>query len=165
MATYEAMVKALLKINRTDLAEKIITLQQSSNAILSSETAITNQSLSFPREYSLTPHTSPGSSSGTEDTMLTTAISPLSLPASPSDQKAKEVISTLQELEEEFSDLVIYIEDTLEKSQVSLNTITQRFSMLPQSIKRQHETDENYRETRRRILDSETLKKIKQFKR
>ena len=39
MATYEAMVKALLKINRTDLAEKVITLQQSL------ATATTNQRL------------------------------------------------------------------------------------------------------------------------
>ena len=72
------------------------------------------------------------------------------------------MITALRDLEDEFCSLVIYIVDTLEKNQVSLNTITRQFSMLPQSIKRQHETDENYKETRRRILaiDSETVKKL-----
>ena len=72
------------------------------------------------------------------------------------------MITALRDLEDEFCSLVIYIVDTLEKNQVSLNTITRRFSMLPQLIKRQHETDENYKETRRRILaiDSETVKKL-----
>ena len=114
MATYEAMVKALLQISRTDLAEKVITLIQSSRSTSSSETE----------------HT------------------------------AEEVISTLEELEEEFYDLVIYVEDSLQSSQISLNTITRRFRMLPQSVKRQHETDESFKETRRRILDSETIKKL-----
>ena len=65
-------------------------------------------------------------------------MSPLS---QPSEHTAQEVISTLRELEEEFYDLVIYIEDTLENSQACLNTITRRFRMLPQSVKRQHQTE------------------------
>jgi hypothetical protein len=104
-ATYEAMVKTLLKINRTDLAEKVITLRQA-------------------------------------------AMSPSPLPATPNESTTQDVISTLRELEEEFYDLVIFIEDTLENSEVSLNTITRRFRMLPQSVRRQHQTDENYTATR-----------------
>ena len=124
MATYEAMVKALLKINRTDLAEKVITLRQSSNAINSLETPKTNK------------------------------------PATPNEYPTQDVIPTLKELEEEFYDLVIFIEQTLENSQVSLDTITRRFRMLPQSVRRQHETDEYYRETRQRVLKSKSMKEL-----
>ena len=160
MATYEAMVKALLKIRRTDLAEKVITLRQSSLDITKFGTTITNQTLSCPMESSLTAPTSPASSSGIEDAYSSSAMSPLSLPATPSEHTAQEVISTLRELEEEFYDLVIYIEDTLEKTKVCLNTIIRRFRMLPQSVRRQHQTDENYKETRRRVLNSRTVKEV-----
>ena len=150
MATYEAMVKALLKINRTDLAEKIITLQKSSNAIPSLATA------SFPRESSLTTPSFSANSSGIKEASLQAS----SLPATPNKYPTQDVIPTLRELEEEFYDLVIFIEDTLENSEISLNTITRRFRMLPQSVRRQHETDENYKETRQKILDSKTIKKL-----
>jgi hypothetical protein len=160
MATYEAMVKALLKIKRTDLAEKVITLRQSSNAIPSLETATTNQSLSSPTESSLISPTSPAGSSGTEEASLEAAISPLSLPATPNEYPTQYVISTLRELEEEFYDLVIFIEDTLKHSEVSLDTMTRRFRMLPQSVRRQHQTDENYTATRQKILNSTTIKEL-----
>ena len=156
MATYEAMVKALLQINRTDLAEKVITLRKLSR---SSKKMITNKILSCSKEHNQTPPTSPAGSSGIEDSSSSAAILPLSIPATPNEHTA-EVISTLGELEEEFHELVTYIEDTLENSKVSLNTITRRFRMLPQSVRRQHETDESYKETRRRILKSKTVKKL-----
>jgi hypothetical protein len=160
MTTYEAMVKALLKTKRTDLAEKVITLRRSSNAISSLATATTNQSLSSPPESSLISPTSPSSSSEIEEASPQAAMSPLSLPATPIESTTQDVISTLRELEEEFYDLVIFIEDTLENSEVNLNTITRRFRMLPQSVQRQHQMDENYKETRRRILRSKTIKKL-----
>jgi hypothetical protein len=160
MATYEAMAKALLKINRTDLAGKVIILRQSSNAIPSLAIATTNLSLSSPTESSLISPTSPASSSGIEDASPQAAMSPLSLPATPNESTTQEVISTLRELEEEFYELVIFIEETLENSKVSLDTITRRFRMLPQSVRRQHETDENYTATRQKILDSKTIKKL-----
>ena len=154
MATYEAMVKALLQISRTDLAEKAISLRKS----LRPPKKV--QILSCSKESSPTAPTSPASSSGIEDTSSLAAMSPLSLSPTPSEHTAQEVISTLKELEEEFFDVVIYIEDTLEKSKVNLNTITRRFRMLPQSVQRQHQTDKNYKETRRRILKSKTVKKL-----
>jgi hypothetical protein len=160
MATYEAMVKALLTIKRTDLAEKVITLQQTSNTIPSLATATTNLSLSSPTESSLMSPTSPASSSGIEGASLQAAMSPLSLPATPIESTTQDVISTLRELEEEFYDLVIFIEDTLKHSEVSLETITRRFRMLPLSIRRQHETDENYTATRQKILNSTTIKEL-----
>ena len=135
MATYETMIKALLKINRTDLAEKVITLRRSSNAINSLETATTNQSLPSPRESSLEKPTFPASSSGIEEASLQAAMSPLSLPATPNEYPTQDVISTLKELEEEFYNLVIFIEQTLENSKVSLNTITRRFRLLPESVR------------------------------
>ncbi|MCG8623944.1 MAG: death domain-containing protein, partial [Proteobacteria bacterium] len=139
MATYEAMVKVLLQISRTDLAEKIITLRKSSSRSLKNITAETPLCLD---ESSLALHTSPASSDGVDNAA------------------SSDVISTLRELEEEFYSLVIFIEDTLENSKVSLDSITRRFRMLPQSIQRQYETDENYKETRRRILRSKTVKKL-----
>ena len=160
MATYEAMVKALLKINRTDLAEKIITLQKSSNAIPSLATATTNQSLSSPRESSLISPIFQAGSSGKDEASLQAAMSPLSLPATPNEYPTQDVIPILKELEEEFYHLVVFIEKTLRHSEVSLDTITRRFSMLPQSVRRQHETDENYTTTRQKILDSEMIKKL-----
>ena len=87
-------------------------------------------------------------------------MSPLSLPATPSEQTAQEVISTLRELEEEFYDLVIYIEDTLEKSKVCMSMMTRRFRMLPQSVKRQHQTDQNFTSTRHKILNSTSIKEL-----
>ena len=155
MATYEAMVKALLKINRTDLAEKVITLRQSSNAIPSLARAI-----SYPEESSLISPTLPASSSEIEEAPQQAAMSPLSLPATPNKYPTQDVMSTLRELEEEFYNHVIFIEETLENSEVSLNTITRRFRMLPQSVKRQHETDEYYRETRQRVLKSKSMKEL-----
>ena len=156
MATYEAMAKALLQIGRTDLAEKVITLRKSPRDIPTLESTTANQILLSPGECSLATPTSPASSSGIEDACSSAAMSPMSLPATPS----KQIVLSLRELEEEFYDLVVFIEDTLKNSEVSLNTITRRFSMLPQSIRRQHQTDENYTATRQKILDSKTFKKL-----
>ena len=100
---------------------------------------------------------SPASSSGTENASSSAAMSPMSLPSTPSEQR---VILSLRELEEEFYDLVIFIEDTLENNKVSLNTITRRFRMLPQSVRRPHETDESYKEIRKSILNSKTTKEL-----
>ena len=155
MATYETMVKALLQISRTDLAEKVITLRCTSRDTSTLETATTNP---CPKESSLIAPTSPASSSGIEDA-YSPAMSPLSPPATPSKQIAQ-VTSKLRELEKEFYDLVIFIEDTLENSKVSLNTIIRRFRMLPQSVRRQHQTDENYKEIRKSILNSKTIKEL-----
>ena len=159
-ATYEEMVKALLKINRTDLAGRVITIRRYSNTVRVLETATTNQSLPFPRESSLTSPTFPASSSGKDEASLQTAISPLSLSAIPNESTTQDVIPTLKEFEEDFYQLVVFIEQTLESSKVSLDTMTRRFRMLPQSVKRQHETDENYTATRKKILDSKTIKQL-----
>ena len=159
MATYEAMIKALLQISRTDLAEEVIIIRQSSQDIHTLETVIANQTVLCPSDSSLRSPISPASSSGKEDVASLAAVSPLSLPPTTSEHTAP-VVSTLRELEEEFHELVAYIEDTLENSKVSLNAITRRFRMLPQSVRRQYETDESFKETRWRILDSETVKKL-----
>ena len=154
MATYEAMVKALLQISRTDLAERVITLRKSSSDIPKLKKTIANQ---ISKESSSMVPTSPTSSSGIEDACSPAAISPISLPAMPRERR---IITSLRALEEEFYDLVIFIEDTLKSNKVNLNTIIRRFRMLPQSVRRQHETDENYIATRQKILDSRTIKKL-----
>jgi hypothetical protein len=154
MATYEVMIKVLLQINRTDLAEKIIILRKSARPLKN----ITAETLSCLKESNLASPTSPAS--GVDNEVSLAALSSLSLEADPREHTAQEVISTLRELEEEFYDLVIFIEDTLENSKVSLDTIIRRFRMLPQSVQRRYQTDEHYKETRRRILRSKTIKKL-----
>ena len=124
LATYEVMVKALLQISRTDLAEIIIT------------------SLRQPLKQT--------------QTLETASLSPLSLP----ENAAQKVVPALSELEEEFYELVTFIKSTLSKSNVQIDTITRRFRMLPQSIRRRHQTDENYIAVRQKILDSDTVKKL-----
>ena len=157
MATYEVMVRALLQISRTDLAEKVFTLTQPSKDIPTLESTTATQILSCPIMSNVEAPASPASSSGTEDASSSAAMSPISLPATPSERN---VVLSLRELEEEFYDLVIFIEDTLENNKVSLNTITRRFRMLPQSVRRQHETDESYKEIRKSILNSKTTKEL-----
>ena len=147
-ATYKAMAMAFLKIQRTDLAEKVINLRQFLRDI---------QSPLNTKESNLTAPTSPASSSGIEDTSSPATMSPMSLR---DEQPTREVIAALRELEEEFYDLVIFIEDTLESSKLNLSTMTRRFRMLPQSVRRQHETDENYKEIRKSILNSKTIKEL-----
>ena len=123
-----------MQINRTDLAEKVVALQQGLRD--------TSQISSSPCEINQATPASPVCSSGIEDTSPSAATS-CSFPLAIKDKQTVQVVKeTLTELEEEFLKLVMFIEDALEKSQVKLNTITRRFSMLPQSVKRQHETDE-----------------------
>ena len=148
MATYEVLAKALLQIKRTDLAEEVVALR---GALVP-----TNQSQPCSDLSNLVMPPSPASSSGVEDMSPLGAMSPAS-----SVDPAQDLTPALTELEEEFYELVTFVEATLEKSDdVGINTITRRFSMLPQSIKRRQQTDENYRETKRRILHSTTIKEL-----
>ena len=141
-ATYEELVKVLLRLNRTDLAEKVTSL------ILSTcfSEAKTQPN---PLECSLVlpPSQAIASSCGIED--MSSIV-----------HCEMHIVSTLQKLEEEFFQLVTFVEDTLENNMVDITTITRRFRMLPQSVKRQQETDKDYKETRRRILNSTTIKDL-----
>ena len=103
---------------------------------------------------------SPSSSSGAEG-----LSPPRSLPSSPSAmvaQEVEEVKLILEELEKEFFDLVVCIEATLTKfcNREHLDKIIQRFRMLPVSIKRQYQTDDNYSKIRHRTLASSTVKEL-----
>ena len=153
MATYEVLAKALLQIKRTDLAEEVV----ASTLSLSETFVSTNQSQPCSVSSSLVMPPSPASSSGVEDMPpLLGVVSPAS-----SVDPAQDLTPALTELEEEFYELVTFVEATLEKSDdVGINMITRRFSMLPQSIKRQQQTDEKYRKTKRRILNSTTIKEL-----
>ena len=145
MATYKALVKTLLQINRTDLAEKVVALQQPSRE--------NTQNSSRHSEINQATPMSPVSSNGTQDTALSAATV--------KDKQTQQMVKqTLRELEEEFLELVIYIENTLESNQIKVNEIVRRFSMLPQSVKRHHETDKNYNKVRRMILNSKTVKQL-----
>ena len=157
-ATYKELVQALLGIRRTDLAEIVVAL-----VISSKEATSSNQTQTYSSaELALGLPPSPASSSGVEDMSLSAAMSPLSLITAPRVQtvQARDIASTLTELQEEFYQLVTFVEDTLQSNAVCINMITRRFSMLPQSIKRHQETDEKYRKTRQRILNSATTKEL-----
>ena len=146
-ATYKALVKALLQISRTDLAEKVVALQQSIRDTIQSPPSPSS-------ETSLATPTSPASSSGIVDMSPPAAISLTER------LTAQDLVSTLNELGEEFFELVKKIEGILEENKVQINIITKRFRMLPQSIRRRHQTDENYIASRQRILDSKTMKEL-----
>ena len=146
-ATYEKMVKALLQINRTDLAEQVTFL------------LLRDFHTSAGSESSPDMPPSSASSSGTEDTSIATMSSSLDTP-SVHTACEEEVISNLKKLEEEFYRLVHSTEAILKNSRVCLETITNRFRMLPQSIRRLLQTDENYTATRQRILNSTTVKEL-----
>ena len=147
-ATYEVLAKALLQISRTDLAEEVVALRGALVPTKQSHPCSVLSSLVMPP--------SPASSSGVEDMSPRGAMSPAS-----SVDPAQDLTPTLTELEEEFYELVTFVETSLEKSEnVGINTITRRFSMLPQSIKRRQQTDEKYRKTKRRILSSTTVKEL-----
>ena len=152
-ATYKAMVIALLQIKRTDLAEKVIALRQSLKDISQSP-------LSSPVEISLATPTSPASSSGIVDMPSPADGNPPTLLATPTVQTNHDVTFTLEEFEEEFFQIVKCVESTLKINEVHIDTLTSRFRMLPQSIKRRHQTDENYMATRQKILDSKTTKEL-----
>ena len=92
MATYKALVEALLWISRTDLAEKVVALQKSLRDTI--------QSLSnSPSEISLATPISPASSSEIEDLSPTASMSP----STPVDtQTAQNLVSTITQLDEKF---------------------------------------------------------------
>ena len=154
MATYEAMARILLTISRTDLAEKVISLASVTQEDPSSEPTLLNEA---------TPP-SPGNSSGIEEMSPQTSasLSPTTVLANPSVHTAQQevVISNLRELENEFYELVNYIESTLKRNGVCLDTILRRFRMLPDSLKRRHRTDENYSTIRKNILNSKSVKEL-----
>ena len=141
-ATYEELVKVLLRINRTDLAEKVVSLRQSTST---SET----KTQPNPSESHLALSPAPSQASSTETEDLSSTV-----------QSQEDKIPTLQGLEEEFYKLMTFVEDTLKNNEVNITTITRRFRMLPQSVKRRQETDNDYKETRRRILNSTSIKDL-----
>ena len=116
MTAYEAMVKALLQISRTDLAEKVITIRQSLISLQNHQTP------SHPKESTLTVSTSPANSSGIENKSSLATMTPMSLPATTGEHTAQKVIQTLSELEDEFYELVTFVETTLKSSNVQIET-------------------------------------------
>ena len=154
-ATYEVLTRELLQIDRTDLAEEVVKLCQSMKDVHHTPTAISD-------------HTGP-SVMGTDPSLATFPLQAMSSgetyvfassATGTSAHPAKEIKQALQHLEEEFFQLVSYVEKTLNKYEIELDTITGRFRMLPQPVKRIHDTDESYKKTRKRILRSSTIKDL-----
>ena len=150
MATYEVLAKALLQIKRTDLAEEVVALTLS----LRDTHLPTNQIQTCSVYSSLVMPPSPSNSSLDMSPLAATT------PQASSIDQAEDITPTLRELEREFYELVTFVEATLEKNDVGINTITGRFRMLPQSVRRQHETDTNYSTVRQKILDCGTIKDL-----
>lgn len=156
MATYEAMVRTLLTIGRTDLAEEVISLA----SVTHWEDTQTAGPEPSPLDEATPP--SPGNSSGIGEMspQNSASLSPTTVLSNPSMHTAQQefVISNLRELENEFYELVNYTESTLMRNGVCLDTILRRFRMLPDSLKRRYQTDENYITIRKNILDSKSVK-------
>ena len=170
MATYEAMARALLQIGRTDLAEEVISFRRlvsfTQHDTEDTQTDIRTDPSNEPIQA--TPP-SPGSSSRigemSPDPQTPAVLSPFTVISNPTVHTAQQevVISHLRELEEEFYELVRFTEDTLtqkDNEEKYLKKISRRFRMLPQSIRRQLQTDENYVATRQRILSSKEIKEL-----
>ena len=147
-ATYKVLAEALLQVKRTDLAEKVVALA------LQVEEQATTEGNQLTMAAS-TNQASPSFKSDSGSANLTTVTF-----ESPGNPQTEEVMSNLRQLENDFYKLVKFTEDTLKDNGVNLDEITRRFSMLPQSIKWRHETDEDYKVTRQKILDSGTIKKL-----
>ena len=157
-ATYETLTRALLRINRTDLAEIVMTLCRSLREVYTSESvASTSQFISSTKSRLATPP-SPASSGGVEDMSSRSITAPSHPMTATSVHVALDITPTLRELQEEFYQLVTHIEDILNEHKVELDMITRRFRMLPESIKRHHQRDEHYRDIRRRIMNSASIK-------
>lgn len=159
-AMCETLVKALLGINRTDLAEKVVALLLSSR-----ETTIPgNQTWISSIDSSVATPPSPAGSSGIEDMSSSDTMSPVSPITTPrllTDQAKEMIMSTLTELEEAFAQLTMFVRNTLTRlDNVSIKVITDRFSMLPQSIKQVQKRDDNYTVKRKTILNSTTVDEL-----
>lgn len=70
------------------------------------------------------------------------------------------MMEDIRELEKEFFDLTNTVEDALTNSNISLEVVMRRFRMMPESLKRQHQSDDNYSAIRRRALNSATFKQF-----
>ena len=82
-------------------------------------------------------------------------------PSNPVDtQTVQNLVPTLTQLDEDFFKLVNEIESILKAKKVPLDIIKKRFRMLPQSIRRQQETDTDYKATRQKILKSTTTEEL-----
>lgn len=147
MATFESLARALLQINRTDLAEEVVrfALSVRSDSRTGTATVTTGQTQSQPGEFDFALPPSPASSSGAE-----MSPSPKSLNPSP---------PTLRELDEDFFQLVKFVEDTLIKNNTEMKILTRRFRMLPASVLKERR-NKIYTRTRRRILKSKTAKEL-----
>ena len=189
-ATYEAMAKALLQIGRTDLAEWVIALrcqdiegtpvdppssldikgtpvdktEPSHDQVMPSSPDSEGTPVDNQMEPSQVTPSSSGSSSGIGEMSPRTpaSLSPITVLSNPIVHTAQQevVISHLRELQEEFHELVTYTESTLKKNKVCLETILRRFRSLPDALRRQHQTDENYLKIRKDILDSKSVKEL-----
>ena len=138
MATYEAMVRTLLTIGRTDLAEEVISLA----SVAHREDTQTAGPGPSPRVLNKATPPSPDNSSGIGEMspQNSASLSPTTVMSNPSVHTAHQefVISNLRELKEEFYELVNYTESTLMRNGVCLDTILRRFRMLPDSLGRWH---------------------------
>ena len=72
----------------------------------------------------------------------------------------EQVTENIRELEKQFFDLTNTVEDSLTSNNVSLETVMRRFRMLPESLKQQHQSDDNYSAIRRSALGSTTFRQF-----
>ena len=129
-ATYRVLINALLKIRRTKTAHSVVRL------------------VSRDKQP---PHTT---------SQWTTPSSRVSVTKTVHTAQEKELLMKLNEVEEDFFNLVKNIEATLPDNKENVNAITRRFRMPSELLKWHHRNDENYVDTRQKIIESETVKQL-----
>ena len=160
-ATYEKLTKALIRLERTDLAEILVTLAVSESSSVDQRVVVTtdqctpsiaNAGASTPQTSHSDVETSPDSVTKPVRTRI--VIAPCDLPPS------LDITPIIRDLEDEFCTLLIEVEELLCENATQVSALLRRFRFLPVSVKRQHEADPNYDITRQKILKSGTIEEL-----
>ena len=169
-ATYEVLTRAMLRIRRTDLAvivAKMVSSRASSDDQKS--TAVTDCTRSARSSLSTSNENTSHPLASSSEIIPLGPLAPRfpvhtcyssGFVIAPSTCLSWDIGTTIQELEGDFHKLLIQIEHILEENGIKSCALVSRFRCLPESVKRQHQTDRKYTRTRRRILNSETIREL-----
>ena len=160
-ATYEVLTRAMLRIRRADLAvvvAKMASSRASSNDQKSTVTDCTRSSLRTSHPLASSNEIIPLGPLAPKFPVHTCYSSGFVI--APSACLSWDIRTTIHELEGDFHELLIQIERILEENGIKSCALVSRFRCLPESVKRQHQTDRKYTRTRRRILNSVTIREL-----
>ena len=129
-ATYKVLVKALLMIRSVNKANSVVSMVARDKPLSDANSRCTMPSSLL--NVTRTVHTA----------------------------QQEELLMTLNDLEEDFFNLVTKIELALTENNANVNLITRRFRMLSELVKWHHRTDNNYTITRQKVINSKTVTEL-----